>query len=76
MSKPSKATRAEIERAHRMRAKDQARDEGIREGLLMAMQVISERNLPSEADARLAILARGGRHFGDSNWYARPRGSR
>lgn len=44
------------------------RNEGIREGLLMAIAAITGRGLPWEAGAEQAIIERGDRHFGDSSW--------
>lgn len=43
-----------------------ARNAGIREGLLMALEV--NMNVKSAAEGHAAIVARGDRHFGGTDW--------
>lgn len=78
---PAKATRERLEederqRAHRIASWSMARNEGIREGLLMAIAAIKAAN-PSNAVIALppheTVIARGNRHFGDEEWQTEPR---
>lgn len=54
------------ERELRMSSWSQARNEGIREGLSMAMTACHD--LPGDTPFLEAIKTRGNRHFGDSKW--------
>lgn len=61
-----------------MRSWSDARNEGIREGLMMALAAIRT-DLDPEFESVVTyeaidpIIARGNRHFGDSEWQAKPR---
>lgn len=61
------------EREHKMRSWSDARNEGIREGLMMALAVIANDPFEESGDHEDAIKARGNRHFGDSEWQTQPR---
>lgn len=63
----------EIERQRelRMAAWSLTRDEGIREGLMMAM--VAALGQATGRGAGEAIKARGNRHFGDELWQTEPR---
>lgn len=65
----------ETERAReiRMQSWSQARNEGIREGLLMAIGAANSPALFGARNPGDAIRARGDRHFGDSEWQAQRR---
>ncbi len=78
MSKHSKAEadrvrirETERQREVRMAAWSQTRNEGIREGLMMAM--VAALGQATGRGAGEAIRARGDRHFGDSEWQTKPR---
>lgn len=71
MAKPAKTSKAELERGHRIQSWEQARREGIREGLFMAMHAVH--HLSGDSLMLEAIKARGDRHFGDSDWQTQPR---
>ena len=58
-------------REHEMRAWSDARNEGIREGLMMSIEAV--RNTQWGSIAISAITARGDRHFGDSEWQTEAR---
>lgn len=66
----------EKEREDRMRLWSDARNEGIREGFLMAIAALEASN-PSNAVIALpsheTVIARGNRHFGDSEWQTKRR---
>ena len=61
------------EREHQMRAWSDARNEGISEGLLMAIAVIINDPFEESGDHEDAIKARGDRHFGDAKWQTEAR---
>ncbi len=63
----------EKEREHRMQAWDRARAEGIREGLLMAIEAIrvEPRNRNCWEHVTMPIISRGDRHFGHAKWQAK-----
>lgn len=61
----------ERQRAHRIAAWARARNEGIREGLLMALTAILGQATGHGCGE--AIKARGNRHFGDDEWQTKPR---
>lgn len=63
--------RKELEREDRIRSWSQARAEGIREGLLMAMTAALGQATGHGAGE--AIKVRGNRHFGDAEWQTKPR---
>jgi hypothetical protein len=63
----------ERDRELRIRSWAQARNEGIREGLTMAITSLWGTNIETANQAMDAIRARGDRHFGDSEWQKRPR---
>lgn len=61
------------EREHQMRAWSDARNEGIREGLLMAISALWGESSKTSNEAMDHIRARGNRHFGDTEWQTKPR---
>lgn len=65
----------EIERQRelRMAAWSLTRDEGIREGLMMAIGAADNPNLFGARTAGDSIRERGNRHFGDALWQSKPR---
>lgn len=63
----------EHQREKRMAAWSFTRNEGIREGLLMAIGAANSPNLFGATNPGDAIRARGDRHFGDSEWQTKPR---
>ena len=64
----------EREREIRLRSWSQARNEGIREGMLMAMTAARGGQPPiARCSCCESITARGDRHFGDSKWQAERR---
>ncbi len=78
MAKGSKAEAdrariSEVERVRelRMAAWSLTRNEGIREGLMMAMTACHD--LPGDTPFLEAIKTHGNRHFGDSKWQTQAR---
>jgi len=67
----AKVQAAERQREHSIAGWIRARNEGVREGLLMAMAAVHL--LPGDQAFLDAIIARGDRHFGDTDWQTRPR---
>lgn len=63
----------EQKRELRMAAWSLTRNEGIREGLMMAIGAANNLSLYDARTPGDAIRERGNRHFGDSDWQTKPR---
>ncbi len=63
----------EHQRELRVAAWSMTRNEGIREGLLMAISALWGESSKTGNEAMDHIRTRGNRHFGDSKWQTEPR---